>query len=194
MTTISRDSLLTLEAYAKQRPELRKQAMAHKALRKVFLGDNVVLQFEDETTLRYQIQEMLRVEKTFDEAGIQDELDAYNPLLPEGTNWKATQTIEYEDVAERTRKLVELKGIERHTYMQVGDMDKVYAIADEDMPRENQEKTSAVHFLRFELTTDMIAAVKSGALIAAGIDLPAYTVHLPEIAPQTQASLVDDLG
>lgn len=193
MATIRRDSLLTLEAYAKQRPALRQQAMAHKALRKVFIGDHVVLQFEDETTLRYQIQEMLRVEKTFDEQGIQEELDAYTPLLPDGRNWKATQTIEYEEVAERNRQLVALKGIERHTYVQVAGFDRVYAIADEDMPRETADKTSAVHFMRFELTAAMVAAVKAGQPIAAGIDLPAYSVHVAEIAPQTQLSLAQDL-
>lgn len=193
MARISRDSLLSLEAYSQQRPVLRREAMAHKALRKVFVGDHVVLQFEDETTLRYQIQEMLRVEKTFDEAGIQDELDAYNPLLPDGQNWKATQTIEFEVVAERTLKLVELKGIERHTYVQVGDQPRVYAIADEDMPRENEQKTSAVHFMRFELSPAMIEAAKAGEPIAVGIDLPAYSVHVPEINPQTQHSLLQDL-
>ena len=194
MTTISRDSLMTLEAYAKARPEFRKQAMARKAARKVFIGDHVMLQFEDELTLRYQIQEMLRIEKTFDEEGIQDELEAYNPLVPDGSNWKATQTIEYADVEERKGKLVELKGIERHTYVQVGDHAKVYAIADEDIPRETEEKTSAVHFLRFELSADMVKAVKAGDSIAMGIDLPAYTLHIPEIAPHTQASLAEDLA
>jgi len=194
MATITADSLLTLEAYAKARPEIRKSAIAHKNLRKVFVGEHVLIQFEDEQTIRYQIQEMLRAEKTFDAEGIQDELDAYNPLIPDGSNWKATLMIEYEDVAERERKLVELKGLERHTYVQVGDHEKVYAIADEDMPRENDEKTSAIHFMRFELSANMTAGAKAGKAICVGIDLPAYNYQIDEIAPQTQASLIEDLN
>ena len=194
MSTITRESLMTLEAYAKARPEFREKAMAHKKLRKVFVGDHVVLQFEDELTIRYQIQEMLRVEKTFEEQGIIDELEAYNPLVPDGDNWKATQSIEYADEAERRKKLVELKSIEHKTYVQVDGFDRVYAIADEDMPRENSEKTSAVHFLRFQLNPAMIAAVKAGKAIGVGIDHPAYSVHLPEIAPEIQASLTQDLA
>lgn len=194
MEKIDQDSLMTLEAYAKARPEFRKKAMAHKARRKVFVGDHVMLQFEDEITVRYQIQEMLRIEKTFEEEGIQDELEAYIPLLPDGSNWKATQAIEYADVDERQQKLVELKGLERRTYIQIGVLDRVYAIADEDMPRENDEKTSAIHFLRFELDVDMVAAAKAGEPIAVGVDLPAYNFHVPEIAPETQTSLVDDLS
>ena len=194
MATISRESLLTLEAYTKQRPKFREKAIAHKKLRKVFIGDNVMLQFEDELTIRYQIQEMLRIEKTFDEEGIQDELEAYNPLVPDGSNWKATQSIEYADVEERKEKLVELKGIESKTYIQVEGFEKVYAIADEDMERENEEKTSAVHFLRFELTEDMITTVKAGMNVAAGIDHPAYNKDLPEISPLTLTSLMQDLN
>lgn len=184
---------MTLEAYSKARPELRKQAIAHKATRKVFLGDHVVLQFEDELTIRYQIQEMLRVEKTFDEEGIMDELEAYNPLIPDGDNWKATQSIEYTDVDERKKMLVELKGIEHKTYVQIEGFDKVYAIADEDLPRENAEKTSAVHFLRFQLDDQMINAIKAGAPIGAGIDHEAYRIHVPEISPEIQHSLTKDL-
>ena len=191
--TITRDSLLTLEAYEKARPALRSEAMERKKKRKVFVGDNVMLQFEDEVTIRYQIQEMLRAEKTFDEAGIQDELEAYNPLLPEGNNWKATQMIEFTDVAVRQQKLVELKGLERHTYIQIAGQERVYAIADEDMPRENEEKTSAVHFLRFQLSDAMIAAAKSGEPIAVGIDLPAYNVRIEEVGPEVQGMLVADL-
>lgn len=193
MSVITRESLLTLEAYEKARPELRRDAMERKSKRKVFVGDNVMMQFEDEITIRYQIQEMLRAEKTFDEEGIQDELEAYNPLLPEGSNWKATQMIEYTDVDERALKLVELKGIERHTYVQIFGHERVYAIADEDMPRENDEKTSAVHFLRFELDTAMVSAAKSGETIAVGVDLPAYDVRVEEVGPQTQGMLVADL-
>ena len=194
MSQITRDSLLTLEAYEKARPELRREAMARKGHRKVFIGPNVMMQFEDEATLRYQIQEILRVEKTFDEAGIQDELEAYNPLVPDGANWKATQMIEFTDVEERQVKLVELRGLERHTYIQIANHDKVYAIADEDLPRENEEKTSAVHFMRFELSTEMIAAAKNGDPIAMGIDLPAYHYHIDEIAPETQSLLLADLN
>ncbi|MBT8149559.1 MAG: DUF3501 family protein [Pseudomonadales bacterium] len=193
MATITRDSLLTLEDYAKARDEIRRAAIAQKNKRKVFVGDNVLLQFEDEQTIRYQIQEMLHAEKTFDQQGIIDELEAYNPLVPDGRNWKATQMIEFPDVEQRKQKLVELRGIERHTYVQVGDGERVYAIADEDMPRETEEKTSAIHFMRFELSDAMIAAAKAGEPIAVGIDHPAYRVHIDEIAPQTQASLVEDL-
>lgn len=194
MSQINRESLLTLEAYEKSRPQLRAEAMARKGQRKVFIGPNVMMQFEDEATLRYQIQEILRVEKTFDEAGIQDELEAYNPLVPDGTNWKAIQMIEFTDVEERQIKLVELKGLERHTYVQISGHDKVYAIADEDLPRENEEKTSAVHFMRFELSANMIAAAKKGEPIAMGIDLPAYHYHIDEIAPETQSLLITDLN
>ena len=194
MSTITRESLMTLEAYAKARPQFRKKAIAHKALRKVFIGEHVVLQFEDELTIRYQIQEMLRIEKTFDEQGILDELEAYNPLVPDACNWKATQTIEYADVEERRLKLMELKGIETRTYVQVDGFDPVYAIADEDLPRENHEKTSAVHFLRFELGKDMIAAIRDGAAVSAGIDHSAYNVRVPEISPITLASLLQDFA
>ena len=191
--TITRESLLTLEAYAKQRPEFRKKAIAHKNLRKVYVGEHVMLQFEDELTIRYQIQEVLRIEKTFEEDAILEELEAYTPLVPEGTNWKVTQSIEYPDVEQRKLKLVELRGIERQTYIKVGGFDKVYAIADEDLPRENEEKTSAIHFLRFELTPEMIASAKGGEQIAVGIDLPAYDIHVPEISPDTQFSICQDL-
>lgn len=191
---ITRESLLTLEAYEKQRDQLRPKAIARKNIRKVFLGDHVMMQFEDEQTIRYQIQEMLRAEKTFDEEGINDELDAYNPLVPDGRNWKATQMIEYTDAEERKRKLVELRGIERHSYIQIGGHEKVYAVADEDLPRENEEKTSAVHFMRFELSDAMAADTKAGAQIAMGVDHPAYRIHIEEIAPETQASLIEDLA
>jgi hypothetical protein len=183
MPTITKDSLLTLEAYAKARAELRRAAITQKKIRKVFIGDNILLQFEDEQTIRYQIQEMLHAEKTFDEAGILDELEAYNPLVPDGSNWKATLMIEFTDVPERKQKLIALRGLERH----------IYVIADEDMPRENDEKTSAIHFMRFELTQPMVAAAKAGECVAAGTDHPAYTLHIDEIAPETQASLIEDL-
>lgn len=194
MSKITRDSLMTLEAYARARNEMRTQLMQHKAQRMVRLGEHVSLIFEDETTMRYQIQEMLRAEKIFEEAGIQDELDAYNPLIPDGSNWKATMMIQYPEEAERRQRLIELKNIEDHVWVQVGEQPRVYAIADEDMERTNAEKTSAVHFLRFELNPAMVAAVKSGTSLQMGIDLPAYTVEGVEIGQQTRASLADDLA
>ena len=194
MAKITRESLITLEAYERARDEMHTQLMQHKTLlRMVQLGEHVSLIFEDETTMRYQIQEMLRAEKIFEEAGIQDELDAYNPLIPDGSNWKATMMIQYPDEAERRQRLTELKNIEDHVWVQVDKHARVYAIADEDMQRTNAEKTSAVHFLRFELDQTMIAAAKSGAAIQMGIDLPAYTVETLEIKPETRASLANDL-
>jgi hypothetical protein len=192
MNRISRDSLLTLEAYARQRPEFRARVLAHKKNRTVRLGEHVTLIFEDELTVRYQIQEMLRIEKTFEEAGIQDELDAYSPLIPDGTNLKATMMIEYEDAALRARELAKLKGVERRVYLQVDGQGRVYAIADEDLERENEEKTSSVHFLRFEFDAHAIAAWRSGAAVALGIDHPHYTVRIDEVAPQVQAALARD--
>jgi hypothetical protein len=159
----------------------------------VHLGAHVTLLFEDELTVRYQIQEMLRIEKTFEEDGIRDELDAYNPLVPDGSNFKATMLIEYEDADERRAALVELKGIERHVYLQVDDCPKVRAIADEDLERETDDKTSAVHFLRFELTPEMAAGLKHGAGLGIGIDHPAYTVAIPVVAAEVRDALVADL-
>src|SRR6476620_3951876 len=162
MQKISRDSLMTLEAYAKTRKEFRAKVIAHKKPRTVHLGEHLTLVFEDELTIRYQVQEMLRVEKIFEEDGIQEELDAYNPLIPDGRNFKATMLIEYEDVAERQRALAVLRGIEDKTWVRVEGLPKVYAIADEDLDRETEEKTSSVHFLRFELTREMADALKYG--------------------------------
>jgi hypothetical protein len=183
MAHIGRDSLLTLEAYAKARPQMRAQAMAHKRARTVHLGEHVTLLFEDETTIRYQVQEMLRIEKTFEEAGIQDELDAYNPLIPDGSNLKATMLIEYEDENVRRQALSRLKGIEDVVWVQVGDEARVTPIADEDLDRETDDKTSSVHFLRFEFTPAMIAAWKGGAQVTMGIEHPesrVETVLTPE--------------
>lgn len=194
MSKISPDTLLTLEAYSRARPQLRTEAIQCKQQRSVFIGPHVTLQFENETTIRYQIQEMLRIEKTFDADGIADELDAYNPLIPDGNNWKATQLIEFTDEEERKRQLVALKNIENRTYIQVSGQDRVYAIADEDMARSNADKTSAVHFMRFQLSPEMVAAVKNGAAIAMGIDHPAYNHRVDEISPETQGSLVEDLA
>ena len=194
MPHITRDSLMTLEAYAKVRPELRAEIMAHKKNRMVELGDHVTLIFEDEKTMRYQIQEMLRAERTFEDAGIQDELDAYNPLVPDGTNWKATMMIQYSDPDERKVALGKLKGIEDRVWVQVAEQARVYAIADEDMKRENAEKTSAVHFLRFELDPTSIAAAKAGSPIRMGIDLEAYQVAPMTLAENYRSALVVDLS
>ena len=194
MASISRDSLLTLEAYARQRKEFRAKVIAHKKNRTLHLGQHVTLIFEDELTIRYQIQEMLRIEKTFEEAGIQDELDAYNPLIPDGTNLKATMMIEYDDPVVRKAELARLKGIEDRVYVQVDGHPKVFAIADEDLERENEEKTSSVHFLRFEFTPDMIASFKGGAAMAIGCDHASYGVRVDEIAPAVQTSLVRDFA
>jgi len=190
---VTRESLLTLEAYAKARPAFRARVIAHKRPRTVQLGDHVTLAFEDALTMRYQIQEMLYWEKTFDEAGIQDELDAYAPLVPDGTNLKATMLIEYEDVDERREALARLRGIEDRVWVKVGDFPRVDAIADEDLERETDTKTSAVHFLRFELARDMIAALKAGAELALGIDHDAYQATL-QASAETRASLAADLA
>ena len=190
---ITRQSLLTLEAYAKIRGEFRARVMAHKKDRTVHLGEHLTLLFEDELTIRYQIQEMLRVEKTFEEAGIQDELDAYNPLVPDGANWKATMLVEYEDVAERKAALGRFKGIEDRVWVQIEGSRRVYAIADEDLERENETKTSSVHFLRFELSPEMVAAAKYGVGLSLGVDHPAYTFTLPAVADATRRALVADL-
>jgi hypothetical protein len=192
MPQITRESLMTLEAYAKARNEYRRQVMAHKKNRQVHLGQNLTLIFEDELTVRYQIQEMLRIEKTYEEEGIQDELEAYNPLVPDGSNWKATMMIEYPEETERRAMLAKLKGIEDRVWVQVMDFARVHAIADEDLERENDEKTSSVHFLRFELTPEMIAAAKSGAAIAVGVDHPVYTAETV-VAQAVRDSLAADL-
>ena len=191
---ISRDSLMGLETYAKKRNEFRKEVIEHKKLRKVLLGNHVSLLFEDEMTLRYQVQEMLRIEKIFEEEGIQSELDAYNPLCPDGSNFKATMLIEYGNVAERKVALAKLIGIEDRLFIQVEGQSRVYAIADEDLERETAEKTSAVHFVRFELTPDMKAALKSGAQMMVGCDHPNYPVHVEEIPQETLAALLKDLS
>jgi len=193
MSQITRESLMTLEAYAKARDDFRARVIAHKKRRTVHLGDHLSLLFEDELTIRYQIQEMLRIERIFEEAGIQGELDAYNPLIPDGSNFKASLLLEYEDVDERARMLAKLKGIENQVWIQVQGMAKVYAIADEDLERENEDKTAAVHFVRFELTPPMIKALKAGADLAMGVDHPEYTFSVTEIDPLTQETLVADL-
>jgi hypothetical protein len=194
MPRIARESLMTLEAYAKARKEFRARVLAHKKSRTVHLGEHVTLLFEDELTIRYQIQEMLRIEKTFEEAGIEDELDAYNPLIPDGSNFKATMLIEYEDVDERQRALMRLRGIESRVWVQVEGCPRVFAIADEDLPRENDEKTAAVHFLRFDLAPEMTAALKYGVALGMGVDHPAYVAAIAAVEPATRASLAADLA
>ncbi|MDP1927623.1 MAG: DUF3501 family protein [Thiobacillus sp.] len=194
MPHITRDSLMSLEGYAKVRPAYRSEMIAHKKNRSVALGGHVTLIFEDEKTMRYQIQEMLRAERTFEDAGIQDELDAYNPLIPDGSNWKATMMIQYPDPDERKTALANLKGIEERVWVQVDDQARIFAIADEDMERENEEKTSAVHFLRFELDVTAAAAAKAGSPIRMGIDLVAYPVEAVSLAENVRAALVFDLA
>jgi len=194
MPHISRDSLMTLEAYSKVRKEFRANIIAHKKNRTVHLGEHVTLQFEDEMTMRYQVQEMLRAERTFEEEGIQSELDAYNPLIPDGSNWKATMLIEYADVDQRQRELARLIGVEDKVWVRVGDAPRVYAIADEDMERENDDKTSSVHFLRFELAAPMKQALRSGAAISMGVDHPNYRSEVDPVAPAVRESLLRDLA
>src|SRR5271169_4048420 len=181
MPSIARETLLTLEAYAKDRPAFRARVLAHKRPRMVRLGEDLTLLFEDELTIRYQIQEMLRIEKTFEEAGIQDELDAYNPLVPDGQNWKATLLVEYEDVEERRQALARMQGIEDQVWVRVAGQPQVLALADEDLERETTAKTSSVHFVRFELTAAMCAALKAGAALAMGVDHPAYRARLDPV-------------
>lgn len=191
--TIARESLLSLEAYARQRNEFRAKVMAHKRDRTVHLGAHVTLIFEDEQTIRYQIQEMLRIERTFEEQGIRDELDAYTPLLPDGRNFKATMMIEYADAEERKHALSKLKGIEDRVWIQVEGCARVYAIADEDLERENEEKTSAVHFLRFELDDEMARALKYGVALSLGVDHQNYQAEIGAVAAGVRASLTKDL-
>ncbi len=189
---ITPESLMSLEAYSKFRKAHKAEVIAHRKLRSVGLGEHITLQFESEMTIRYQIQEMLRIEKIFEEDGILQEIDAYAPLLPEGSNWKATMLIEYPDVNERKRELARLIGVEDRMFVEVEGMARVYAIADEDLDRENDEKTSAVHFVRFELTPVMVAAVKAGASVKLGCDHTNYPAHVT-IAPESLASLAGDL-
>ena len=190
--TITPDSLMTLEAYAKIRAGSRAAAIAHRRLRSVALGEHLRLQFEDEQTIRRQIQEMLHIEKIFDQAGIQAEIDVYGPLVPDGRNWKATMLIEYADPLERQRELARLIGIEDRMYVEVEGSARVHAIADEDLDRENDEKTSSVHFLRFEFTPAMCAAIRAGAAVRLGCDHPNCTAQV-RIAADTLASLAGDL-
>lgn len=193
MPAITKDSLMSLEAYAKARPQFRAKLMEHKKHRTVHLGKHMTLIFEDELTIRYQIQEMLRAERIFEEEGILDELEAYNPLVPDGTNWKATLMLEYPDPEERKKMLAKLIGIEDRVWVRVQGFPPVYAIADEDLERETPEKTSSVHFLRFELTPEMRQALRAGALLSVGVDHPEYTAVADPVDPAVRASLLNDL-
>jgi hypothetical protein len=193
MAHITADSLMTLEAYAKARNEFRAKVIAHKRNRTIHLGKHVTLLFEDELTVRYQVQEMLRIERIFEEEGIKAELATYNPLIPDGTNWKVTMLIEYDDADLRKQMLSKLIGIEDRVWVRAAGFSKVYAIADEDLERERADKTSSVHFLRFELARDMLDALKRGVALSMGVDHPQYEVAVAEIDAQSRESLLADL-
>src|SRR3954466_2033847 len=190
---IKRESLLSLEAYARERNAFRARVIEHKKRRTLRLGEHVTLLFEDELTIRYQVQEMLRIERIFEEEGIQHELEAYNPLVPDGHNWKATMLLEYPDADERRRMLARLKGIERGVWGGVEGCERVFAMADEDLERENEDKTSAVHFLRFELERPVRERLRKGARLALGVDHPEYRASAA-VPPDVQDALVADLA
>lgn len=193
MSGLTPGDLLSLEQYARERPAFRERVIAHKRDRRLAVGPNVTWCFEDRLTIQYQVQEMLRVERIFEAAGIADELGAYNPLIPDGQNWKVTLLIEFPDPVERARQLAGLRGVEDRCWVQVADHERVYAIADEDLERANDAKTSAVHFLRFELTAAMISALRAGAALAAGIDHAKYS-HSVSVPEGTRRALLADLG
>jgi hypothetical protein len=193
MTKLSRKDLYSLEEYAEIRDEFRARVMEHKKNRRLDLGNNLILLFEDRLVMQYQIQEMLKAEKIFEADDIQEELDAYNPLIPDGTNWKATMMIQYADVSERQQMLAKLVGIENRVWLRIDGHDKVFPIADEDLERATDDKTSAVHFLRFELTPGMIADIHKGATISAGVDHENYSLELDAIPDNVAASLAYDL-
>ena len=190
---LSRDDLFSLEQYAEARPAFREKVLAHKKNRRLDLGTNAALYFEDRLTMQYQVQEMLRIEKIFEADGILEELDAYNPLIPDGSNWKATFMVEFPEVEERKAMLSQLVGIEDRVYVQVADFGRVYPIADEDLARDTEDKTSAVHFLRFELPSEQARALKSGASLIAGIDHENYRVEVSPVPDNIRESLVADL-
>ena len=193
MQKLTREDLFSLEQYSTVRPEFRDKVLEHKKDRRIALGTNAALYFEDRLTMQYQIQEMLRIERIFEAEGIKDELDAYNPLIPDGTNWKATFMVEFPEVDERRAMLGQLVDIENKVYVQVGEYDKVYAIADEDLERADETKTSAVHFMRFELPAEQVEALKGGTPLAAGIDHPNYQVEISPVAENIRTSLLGDL-
>ena len=190
---LDHNSLYSLEEYSKIRPDFRARVLQHKQYRRLPLGDHVMLHFEDVLTMQYQVQEMLRIERIFETEGIQDELDTYNPLIPDGANWKATMLIEYSDAEERQTALAGLGGIEHQVWMQVDGLGRVHAIADEDMERSTDTKTSAVHFLRFELTAEMIAALKSGESLSVGIGHSNYNLDGVSVPDLVRESLIADL-
>jgi hypothetical protein len=194
MEKLARESLFSLEQYAQGRSEFREQVMAHKRDRRLELGDNATLYFEDRLTMQYQVQEMLRIERIFEPASIQEELDAYNPLIPDGKNWKATMMLEFPDEQERRAMLQRLVGIEERVWLQVGEAERIRPIADEDLERTDEQKTSAVHFLRFELSDAQIASLRAGADLAAGIDHENYQVEVRPVAANIRESLLGDLA
>ena len=193
MQKLTRDDLYSLERYSSVRSEFRDEVLAHKRNRRLALGTNAALYFEDRMTMQYQVQEMLRIERIFEAEGINEELEAYNPLIPDGSNWKATFMVEFPDVEERTAMLAQLVDIENRVFVRVGELDKVYAIADEDLERADETKTSAVHFMRFELAPEMVEALKDGAHLSAGIDHENYQVEISPVADNIRASLLGDL-
>ena len=192
MVNLIHEDLYSLEKYARIRPEFRARVMEHKKSRRVDIGPHAALYFEDKLTMQYQVQEMLRIERIFEQEGIQDELNVYNPLVPDGMNWKATFMMEYEDEEERREALARLLGVEKAVWVQVGGLDKVRPIANEDLDRETEDKTSAVHFIRFELSQEMIDALRGGAVLSMGIDHPAYDHTVAGIAGAVRESLLED--
>ncbi|MEJ2173144.1 MAG: DUF3501 family protein [Woeseiaceae bacterium] len=193
MQKLTREDLYSLEKYSDVRDEFRNEVLMHKRNRRLALGTNAALYFEDRLTMHYQVQEMLRIERIFEAEGISEELEAYNPLIPDGSNWKATFMVEFPEIEERRAMLAQLVGIEDHVYVQIGDLGRVYAIADEDLDRSDATKTSAVHFLRFELSAEQVAALKAGAPLAAGIDHDSYQVEISPVAENIRLSLLADL-
>ncbi len=194
MEKLTREDLFSLEKYAEIRDEFRGKVLAHKKHRRIALGTNAALYFEDRLTMQYQIQEMLRIEKIFEADGIMEELDAYNPLIPDGSNWKATFMVEFPDIEERKQMLNQLVGVENKVFMRVAGFDRVYAIADEDLERSDDEKTSAVHFMRFELPSEQVDALKGGAALSAGIDHENYVVDVDPVSEPIRNSLLGDLN
>jgi len=192
MSKLTRADLMSLETYSEKRPEFRAEIMQFKKTRQLALGDNARLYFENRKTIQYQIQEVLRVEKTFDAAGIEEELEAYNPLIPDGSNLKATFMLEFPDEEERKSKTVELRGIEREVWLQVQDCEKVYPIANEDLARDDGTRTSMVHFFRYEFTPTMIVALQNGALFYAGIEHDKYTIESFQVSKEITQSLTSD--
>jgi hypothetical protein len=192
MQKLTRDKLYSLEQYSEARPAFREKVLQHKRNRRLALGTNAALYFEDLLTMQYQVQEMLRIERIFEADGINEELEAYNPLIPDGSNWKATFMIEFPEVEERRAMLTQLRGIEDRVYAQVADFDRVFAIADEDLERSDDDKTSAVHFMRFEFPPEQVAALKGGASLVAGIDHENYRVEVSPVAENIRQSLISD--